>query len=50
MTCRECENYEKCNANAKIKIEINFGGASRLCPYVEQICRDCKPKRSDRDA
>ena len=47
MTCRECENYEKCNNNKKIKIEINFGGATRLCNYVNQICKDYTPKRSD---
>ena len=32
MTCRECENFEECNNNKKIKIEINlFDGDTSLC-------------------
>ena len=44
-TCGDCKNYEYCNANKKIKIEVVLGeSVAKLCNYVEQICRRYTPK------
>lgn len=44
-TCRDCKNYEDCNENQKIKIEVVLGEPiAKPCNYVEQICCRYKPK------
>ena len=44
-TCRDCKNYEDCNANQKIKIEVVLGEPiAKPCNYVEQICHRYTPK------
>lgn len=49
-TCRECKNYQKCNENKKIKIEVVIGEpVAKPCNYVEQICRDFKPQKEGVD-
>ncbi|MBR3767547.1 MAG: hypothetical protein IKL10_04820 [Clostridia bacterium] len=45
-TCRECKNYDECNKNKKIKIEVVPGEpVAKLCNYVEQICRRYTPQK-----
>ena len=46
--CRDCKNYEDCNANKKIKIEVVLGEPiAKPCDYVEKICRRFAPKERD---
>lgn len=47
MTCRECKNYEKCNKEENIKIEVYDDGwidEPTLCTYVECICKRFEKK------
>ena len=49
-TCRDCKNYEDCNANQKIKIEVVLGEPiAKPCDYVEKICRRYVPKERGRN-
>ena len=50
MTCKDCKNYQKCNEGKGIKIEVVIGEPiAKLCNYVEQICRNFKPKEEGAD-
>lgn len=43
-TCRNCSNYDDCNKEGKIKIEVTLGEPiTKLCGYVDQICRRFDP-------
>ena len=49
-TCRYCKNYEDCNANQKIKIEVVLGEPiAKPCDYVEKICHRYVPKERGRN-
>lgn len=49
MTCKECKNYEACDAQMKILIEIaGWPDEPQLCTYVEIICKRFDKKEVSR--